>query len=90
MTVSIFTAAIQEVARARSKFPSSDHITLAFAEEAGEVVKAVLDFKQGKGTMQNVEKEIIQTMAMCLRLYLEGDPSVNLPPSITYSCDHLS
>ena len=65
-----------ELARARAKFPSPDHLTLALAEESGEVVKAMLDLRAGKGTLQELHAEIIQTMAMCVRLLEEGDPAV--------------
>ena len=65
-----------ELARARAKFPCADHLTLAMAEESGEVVKAMLDLRAGKGTLQELHAEIIQTMAMCVRLLEEGDPAV--------------
>jgi len=65
-----------ELARARAKFPAAEHRTLALAEEAGEVVKAVLDLRAGTGTLEALHAEIIQTMAMCVRLLEEGDPSV--------------
>ena len=65
-----------ELARARAKFPRADHLTLAMAEESGEVVKAMLDLRAGKGTLAELHAEIIQTMAMCVRLLEEGDPAV--------------
>lgn len=67
-----------EVDRARALFPESEHRTLALSEEAGEVVKAVLDLRNGKAgaSWAKVETEIIQTMAMCVRLLEEGDPTV--------------
>ncbi|BDU72936.1 nucleoside triphosphate pyrophosphohydrolase family protein [Mesoterricola silvestris] len=69
---------LAELARARTKFPGADHSTLALAEEAGEVVKAVLDIRNGKpgATKDALHMEIIQTMAMCVRLMEEGDPTV--------------
>jgi NTP pyrophosphatase (non-canonical NTP hydrolase) len=68
-----------EVRRARVLHPSPDLLVTAFAEEAGEVIKAVLDYKAGKGPFRDVKKEIIQTMAMCVRLLDEGDPIHALP-----------
>jgi NTP pyrophosphatase (non-canonical NTP hydrolase) len=67
-----------ELARARAKFPSPDHLTLALAEESGEVVKAMLDLRYNKpdATWAQVEHECIQTMAMCVRLMEECDPAV--------------
>lgn len=73
--------ACHEANRARGLFPKSDHLTLALAEEAGEVTKAVLDHRQGRCALVGVRKEIVQTMAMCLRLAAEGDPTVNLKRS---------
>ena len=68
----------EELARARAKFPTAEHRTLALAEEAGEVVKAVMDLANGKpgATRAALNAEIIQTMAMCVRLLEEGDPAV--------------
>lgn len=67
-----------ELARARAKFPTAEHRTLALMEEAGEVVKAALDLHNRKpgATLAAVHAEIIQTMAMCVRLLEEGDPAV--------------
>lgn len=75
----LFVNAISEVKRARTKFPSPNHLTLAFAEESGEVIKAILDFKHGKGYIEDVQKEMVQAMAMLIRLAEEGDPTVELP-----------
>jgi NTP pyrophosphatase (non-canonical NTP hydrolase) len=39
-------------------------------EEAGEVAKAVNDYHyQAGGTIQDVKDELIQTAAMCIRMY---------------------
>ena len=69
---------VEELARARAKFPTAEHRTLALMEEAGEVVKAALDLHNRKpgATRAALNKEIIQTMAMCVRLLEEGDPAV--------------
>jgi NTP pyrophosphatase (non-canonical NTP hydrolase) len=69
-----------EVRRARTLHQSPDLLTTAFAEEAGEVIKAILDHRAGKGPLSDVKKEIVQTMAMCVRLLDEGDPLHSLPP----------
>jgi NTP pyrophosphatase (non-canonical NTP hydrolase) len=69
---------MEELGRARAKFPTSAHRTLALMEEAGEVVKAALDLHNRKpgATLEALHTEIIQTMAMCVRLLEEGDPTV--------------
>lgn len=60
-----------EVIRARQLFPGDRIMTLALAEEFGELVKAVLD-----ESSENVRKEAIQTAAMAARVVLDGDSSV--------------
>lgn len=71
-------ATLNEVARARKKFPNPDLLTTAFAEEAGELVKAILDNYHGKPS--NVYEEAIQVIAMAVRLIEEGDPVHRLEP----------
>lgn len=61
-----------ELAHARSKFPGDRIMTLAMAEEFGELVKAVLDEPAA-----NVRKEAVQTAVMAARVVLDGDGSVN-------------
>lgn len=68
----------EELRRARAKFPRPDLLTLALAEESGEVVQAVLELRNGKpgASREKIRTECIQTMAMCVRLMEEGDPVV--------------
>lgn len=67
-----------ELRFARRWFPKPDLLVLALAEEAGEVVKAALDLRAGKplASPEALRKEIIQTIAMAVRLLEEGDPLV--------------
>jgi NTP pyrophosphatase (non-canonical NTP hydrolase) len=60
-----------EIAKARAKFPDTEITTLAFSEESGELVKAVLDEPKA-----SVRKEAVQVAAMACRLATEGDDSV--------------
>lgn len=62
---------LDEVLRARAKFPGDRVMGLALAEEFGELVKAVLDESPDR-----VRREAVQTAAMCVRLVLDGDGSV--------------
>ena len=80
----IFEAAHAEVARARVLFPDPKHLLHALTEEHGEVVKAALDLYSGKGTYEELDKEIIQLIAMCIRLHTEGDPAINLDPPMKH------
>jgi len=75
----LLIAAQAEAARARTLFPGSRHLALALAEESGEVTKAVLDHWEGKGNIRQVDKELVHCVATCLRLWEEGDCTVNLP-----------
>jgi hypothetical protein len=61
-----------ELLRARAKFPGDRIMTIALAEEFGELCKAVLDERAA-----NVRKEAVQTAVMCARVVLDGDGSVN-------------
>lgn len=61
-----------ELIRARAKFPGDRVMTIALAEEFGELAKAVLDEPAA-----NVRKEAVQTAAMAARIVLDGDGSMN-------------
>jgi hypothetical protein len=61
----------EELLRARSKFPGNRIMTIALAEEFGELCKAILD-----ESAASVRKEAIQTAVMCARVVLDGDGSV--------------
>lgn len=74
--VKFFLAVKKEAEKARTKFPSSRLLGLAFAEESGELIKAVLDFEQKGGTKEQIYKEAVQTCAMALRLLTEGDETL--------------
>ena len=79
MTTHLLLAACAEAVRARTLYPKTDHLALALAEEAGEVVKAALDLRQGKGTAEGLRKELVQCIAMCIRLAEEGDAALGIP-----------
>lgn len=77
----IFALVRTELQKARIKFPDNRHLLHAFAEEAGEVTKAFLDSNQGKADEAQIIRELIQTIAMAVRLLQEGDPDFpRLPP----------
>lgn len=62
----------RELMRARGKFPGDRIMTIALAEEFGELCKAVLD-----EPAINVRKEAVQTAVMAARVIIDGDGSVN-------------
>jgi len=75
-----------ELHYARRKFPEATHLTVALAEECGELIKAIAGMREGKNNYCDVRLELVQTMAMCVRLYLDGDVTENLPSCDTASC----
>ena len=71
-----------ELVKAEQKFPGWPkdivHGVSIIQEECGELVKACLDFYYGRGTIEQVKKEMGQTGAMVYRfgLHLEDyEPS---------------
>ena len=68
---SIITDIETEQLRAEVKFPNwpTDpvHGAAILGEEAGEVLKAALDFYYGRGPFNDMEKEAIHTAAMAIR-----------------------
>jgi hypothetical protein len=70
--VDAFLAEVRvELVRARAKFPGDRIMTIALAEEFGELAKAILDEPAA-----NVRKEAVQTAVMAARVVLDGDSSV--------------
>lgn len=73
----IFYDVLMELDRARALHPfwpdDPIHATAIMMEEAGEVLQAVNNFMWGhkNGTAEDVRKEVIETIAMCLRLLVE-------------------
>lgn len=69
---------INEVIRAKKKFPNSRHLLAALTEEVGEVAQAMLEkeYEPEKGvTQEDIVKECTQIAAVAIRLILEGDSS---------------
>jgi NTP pyrophosphatase (non-canonical NTP hydrolase) len=68
-----FRAVEQELERARTKFPGkpSQPTIVALMEEVGEVAKAAMD-----EPISSVKKELIQTCVMALRIWLDGDQTI--------------
>lgn len=65
-----------ELARARAKFPDSVLSLAALTEEVGELARAYLNFRYGKGTFQDVLDEAKQVAAMAQRVATEGDITI--------------
>ena len=81
-------AARTEAEKAMRKFPQPNYVISKVAEEAGEVVKAAIHCAEGREKPENVRAEIVQAMAMLIRLYLEGDQVHGLPALAAIETDH--
>lgn len=64
---------------ARWKYPGAEKRFVAFAAESGEALHAVQKFTTDRGTVQELQAELIQTAAMACRLAVEGDPALGIP-----------
>lgn len=67
--------------KAMRKYPQPNYIALKIAEEAGEVVRGCVHYAENRMEWSEVEGEIVQLLAMLIRLVTEGD-EINgvLPP----------
>ena len=81
-------AARTEAEKAMRKFPQPNYVISKVAEEAGEVVKAAIHCAEGREKPENVRAEIVQAMAMLIRLYVEGDQVHGLPALAAMETSH--
>lgn len=75
-TIKFLADVLEEVERARTKFPDNAHLDSAMHEEAGEVTAALLEmeYEPKKGvTCLDVWKEAVQTACVACRVGTEGD-----------------
>ena len=63
---------LNELTRARKKFPGKNVTFLALVEEVGELATAM--FEEGR---ENVKKEAIQVACMAMRIVLDGDHTID-------------
>lgn len=77
----IMRRALWAAETAQTKYPQPNYVLTKVAEEAGEVVKAGVHIAEGRDfTWADLEGEVVQTIAMCLRLLVEGDGVIGLYP----------
>lgn len=77
---SLVTAARIRADKAMLKFPQPNYVLNKVAEESGEVIKAVIHFTEGREQWENVEAELIDNLAMLIRLVKEGDQVIGFTP----------
>lgn len=76
----ILEHAVKACAKAIIEHPQPNYVALKLAEEAGEVIKAAVHYAEDRETWQNVQAEVVQMIAMGLRLLLEGDEKAGIIP----------
>ena len=69
----IVTRAKAAAEKAAVKFPQPNYVSLKIAEEAGEVVRGCVHYAEKRMEWAEVEGEIVQLIAMLIRLVTEGD-----------------
>lgn len=69
-----------EANKAMGKFPQPNYVISKFAEESGEVVKEAIHCAENRGDYSNLKDEMKQTLAMMIRLWVEGDEVHGLKP----------
>ena len=73
--------------KAMRKFPQPNYVLLKVAEEAGEVVQAGVHYAENRMEWGQVEGEIVQLLAMIIRLVTEGDQVNGItPPALCSAC----
>ncbi|MDM4471346.1 hypothetical protein [Klebsiella michiganensis] len=76
----LVSAARVRADKAMRKYPQPNYVLNKVAEEHGEVIKAVIHYTEGREKWSNVESEIIDNLAMLLRLVIEGDQVIGFTP----------
>jgi NTP pyrophosphatase (non-canonical NTP hydrolase) len=82
--IKLFKDSVEEAKRAKKKFPKPELLLTAMTEEHGELVKAIMDCRQGKASQEDIKQEMIQLIAMIIRLFNEGDPAHKMGSLIQY------
>ena len=76
----LVAAARKSADKAMRKYPQPNYVLLKVAEEAGEVVRAGVHYAENRMTWDEVEGEIVQLLAMLIRLVTEGDQINGVTP----------
>ncbi|WP_246876147.1 hypothetical protein [Citrobacter sp. CFNIH10] len=77
---SLVSAARLRADKAMRKFPQPNYVLNKVAEESGEVIKEVIHYTEGRGDWNKVEYELVDNLAMLIRLVTEGDQVIGFTP----------
>ena len=77
---SLLAKAKERAIKAAIKFPQPNYVLNKFSEESGEVVKEVIHYTENRGDWARVEDEIVDLLAMTIRLLKEGDGVIGFVP----------
>lgn len=77
---SLLAKAKERAIKAAIKFPQPNYVLNKFHEEAGEVGKEVIHYTENRGDWARVEDEIVDLLAMTIRLLKEGDGVIGFVP----------
>lgn len=81
---SLLPRAHEAAEKAMRKYPQPNYVVAKVAEEAGEVVRGAIHYAEGRMPWTEVEGEIVQLLAMLIRLTTEGDQTINMVPAAYY------
>ena len=84
--IELFVDAYKKAIWAKEHYPQETALIpplTKFAEESGEVIKASTKCAENRGTMLDVYNELVDALAMMIRLYIEGDQKHKLLPIST-------
>lgn len=71
--------AVARAEKAMLKWPAPNYTLSKFAEESGEAHKAMIHLAEGRESWENLRDELVDTLAMLHRLFVEGDEVHGLP-----------
>lgn len=77
---SLLAKAKERAIKAAIRFPQPNYVLNKFHEEAGEVGKEVIHYTENRGDWARVEDEIVDLLAMTIRLLKEGDGVIGFVP----------
>nr|WP_225738959.1 hypothetical protein [Citrobacter amalonaticus] len=77
---SLVSAARLRADKAMRKYQQPNYVLNKVAEESGEVIKEVIHYTEGRGDWNKVEYELIDNLAMLIRLVTEGDQVIGFTP----------